>query len=169
METNTVKDKKSNQDIYDSIKRERKLPYYNDPEYLGEHASNWAIFITKALKKNNSKFQTQNFETINKISTHQIRRYYSEFKSIERSIDSYNNDKIKEEWLNIYHRIKLLAAKAKYDSKRQMNSLPWEFELFISLCVKSIPSDCEKGIQSFKNICLFFEAIVGYSSQYTKS
>lgn len=139
----------------------KALPSFTDPEFLGDKALNIAIYLTQAVQNVNKN----RFISKNKITTNQIRRYYNEFKSIERNLGD-NPDIAK--WNNVYHKIKLIYAKSIYDANRSMNKLPKEFEEIIKMFVKSIPQDFDNGFNSFRKICLLFEAVVGYSSQFTR-
>jgi len=137
---------------------------FADPEILGDRAWDWAIYIADPkLNHKNQKWESHN------LTSNQVRRYYSEFKNIQRSMLLKTADKLTDEnWIRIYSKIKLLNAKAVYDSKRQSGTLPITFREFIEMCVRAISSVKNEGYIDFNNICLFFEAVVGYSSEYTK-
>lgn len=141
----------------------KDLPKFNDPEFLGDCAFDWAIYITNARWREDK--HRGRFVAGNKITTHQIRRYYSEFKSIERGL--LNKDAEKK-WQEAYLKLKLIIAKATYDANRSMSKLPIQFKEFIEKCVKAIPPNYQNGFSTFKKICLLFEAVVGYSSEYTR-
>jgi CRISPR type III-A-associated protein Csm2 len=99
------------------------------------------------------------------LSTHQLRRFYSEVKNIERLSKSGGSDK----WVDsLYPRIKLIVAKAVYNTKRQTNKIPPKFKEFLEVGIKPITNDPVTGLKSFEKFCLMFEAVVGYATQYTR-
>ena len=95
------------------------------------------------------------------IDKSQIRKFYSEFKLIEKKLPA--NGKIPDE---LYGQIKLLKAKAIYNKSRKNSALPEPFVEFIEFCVDSIKYEDNGNRQTFLNICKLFEAFVGYSSAY---
>ena len=137
------------------------IPPFNDPEFLGDKAWDWAIYICDPRF---NKYRNK-WEAGNNLTTHQVRRYYGEFKTIERSLPFEGNE---ENWNGTYSQIKLILAKAVYDSNRSTSNLPFKFKEFIENVIRVIPSEYTKGTSAFKKMCLFFEAVVGYSSEYTK-
>ena len=65
-------------------------------------------------------------------------------------------------------RVKLIVAKAVYNTKRQSNKISEQFREFLESGIKPITSDPETGPKVFEKFCLLFEAVVGYATQYTK-
>ena len=71
---------------------------------------------------------------------------------------------------NLYGRIKLIKAKAVYNANRGQKTLniPEEFKEFLCQAINKITPD-EDGKKNFTIFCQLFEAVVGYSSAYTRN
>jgi len=126
------------------------VPDFDDPDSLGHKAE----ALAEQLAAHTG------------LTTHQLRRFYNEVKSIERTLDASSDRSAA--WVNACRRIKLLKAKAVYNASRKQNKLPSEFKEFISICVDRIPAEQKQGEKTFSDFSQFFEAIVGYSSQYVR-
>jgi len=126
------------------------VPDFNDAEALGKKAED----LSRTLADHTG------------LTTHQLRRFYNEVKNIERILDA-SQDKVLA-WKTAFPRIKLLKAKAVYNASRKQNRLPSQFCDFISKCVERIPAEKENGMKAFDSFCQLFEAVVGYSSAYTR-
>ena len=113
-------------------------------------AVQWAEYITGKERR--------------QLSTHQLRRFYSEVKNIDRL-----RKNAPDKWADsFYPRVKLIVAKAVYNTKRQSNKISEQFREFLESGIKPITSDPETGPKVFEKFCLLFEAVVGYATQYTK-
>jgi CRISPR type III-A-associated protein Csm2 len=123
-----------------------KLPDFNSKDLLGNEAERLAEEITRSKK----------------LTTSQIRNFYSEVKNIENLLKANNNL-----WEKLYGRIKLIKAKAIYNANRGQKSLniSKEFKEFICQAIDKITPD-ENGKKNFTIFCQLFEAVVGYSSAY---
>ncbi len=126
-----------------------RLPDFNSKDLLGDDAERLAKEITIS----------------GKLSTSQIRNFYSEVKNIENLLKANNNL-----WEQLYGRIKLIKAKAIYNANRGQKSLniPEEFKEFLCQAINKITPD-DDGKKNFSIFCQLFEAVVGYSSAYTKN
>lgn len=131
------------------------------PELLGDVALDMTKeIIERCEKKGKNKYKNDR-EREYSLTKSQIRKFYSEFKLIEKKLPA--NGKIPDE---LYGQIKLLKAKAIYNKSRKNSALPEPFVEFIEFCVDSIKYEDNGNRQTFLNICKLFEAFVGYSSAY---
>jgi CRISPR type III-A-associated protein Csm2 len=131
------------------------------PELLGDVALDMTKeIIERCEKKGKNKYKNDR-EREYSLTKSQIRKFYSEFKLIEKKLPA--NGKIPDE---LYGKIKLLKAKAIYNKSRKNSALPEPFVEFIEFCVDSIKYEDNGNRQTFLNICKLFEAFVGYSSAY---
>lgn len=133
----------------ESEKSSIRVPAFDDDELLGKRAEQLA----------------RNLADNSKLTTHQMRRFYGEVKRIEANLTN-SSDK-ESAWRSNYPRIKLIKAKAVYNAYRKQNGLPKEFMQFVSQCVDRIPSSSQEGPVEFAAFCQLFEAIIGYSKEYT--
>jgi CRISPR type III-A-associated protein Csm2 len=101
------------------------------------------------------------------LSKHQLRRFYSEVKSIEQQLKAHSD--IKSAWAAAYPRIKLIKAKAIYNNNRKQHPLPAGFTSFLKQSVDKIPADFENGTKNFQTFCQLFEAVVGYASEHIRN
>lgn len=126
-----------------------KLPDFNSKDLLGDEAERLAREITRS----------------GKLTTSQIRNFYSEVKNIENLLKANNTL-----WEKLYGRIKLIKAKAVYNANRGQKTLniPEEFKEFLCQAINKITPD-EDGKKNFTIFCQLFEAVVGYSSAYTRN
>jgi CRISPR type III-A-associated protein Csm2 len=126
-------------------------PSLDDRELLGKPAGVLTEEIIYACRNDRGK-----------LTKTQVRRFYSEVKSIRRSIE--NEGTITD---GLYARIKLIKAKASYATARKGNAaLPEHFEKFLSYYLDQInfSEGPEKVKDRFERFCWLFEAFVGYSS-----
>lgn len=127
----------------------------SSPELLGDVA----LDMTKDIIEKCSTIENGKKKYL--LTKSQIRKFYSEFKLIEKKLSS--KGKIPDD---LYGQIKLLKAKAIYNKSRKNSALPEPFVKFIEFCVDSIKYDEVDNRKTFINICKLFEAFVGYSSAY---
>ena len=99
-------------------------------------------------------YKKDNGETVGKLSTSQLRKYYGEVKHLERQMIV-----LEDGWETIFPLVKMLKAKVAYDSGRKDSKIPHEFKQCIEDCVNSISKD---GEENFKAFLKHFEAVVGY-------
>lgn len=103
----------------------------------------------------------QNFVD-NKITSAQLRKFYNEFKGLERKyqtkmLSRTPGETAKDEiFISILPQIKIMKAKVSYAKSR--NVVPDVFEKWMKDSVDSINSAKE-----FEDFLLHFEAIVGYA------
>ncbi|MDX1957333.1 MAG: type III-A CRISPR-associated protein Csm2 [Leptospiraceae bacterium] len=120
---------------------------------------------SELLSKESEKFAEELLEDKIKgksMTSTQLRRYYGEVKNLERQLISLkiNKEKKEEAWFSIEPMVKLLKAKASYDTREGKSSrLPDSFKNFIHSAVNSIETE-----DDFKAFLKFFEACVGYYS-----
>jgi CRISPR type III-A-associated protein Csm2 len=125
------------------------------PELLGDIALN----MTNDILEKCSKIEKGKKKYL--LTKSQIRKFYSEFKFIEMKLPPA--EKIPDD---LYSQIKLLKAKAIYNSARKNTRLPQSFVDFIEFCVDSVKYNDTNNKKTFIKICRLFEAFVGYSSAF---
>lgn len=125
------------------------------PELLGDVA----LDMTKGILEKCSTIERGRKKYL--LTKSQIRKFYSEFKLIEMKLPTY--EKIPDD---LYSQIKLLKAKAIYNSARKNSRLPKSFVEFIEFCVESVKYNDANNKLTFIKICKLFEAFVGYSSAF---
>lgn len=121
-------------------------------ELLGKDAEKMTKMIMDSCFNKNGKYT---------LTKSQIRKFYSEFKKLESKIDK--KSPISDD---IYGQIKLIKAKAIYNTARKSAALPKKFSQFIEYCVDTIKSDDPENAVKFVRVCNLFEAFVGYSSEH---
>lgn len=87
------------------------------------------------------------------LSASQIRRFYNDVKTLERSVNENNFPKFKP-------KIKMLISKAAYARRQGMSKeskIPQEFEKFLKDYVSAV-----EDFKDFKALCLTFESVVGF-------
>ena len=94
------------------------------------------------------------------LKSSQLRKFYTNVKSLERQYQAAQGEK-KIAFARILPMIKLLKAKSEYALKRKV--VPESFKTWLWKNV-----DCVKDASDFKAFLLHFEAVVGFSAQYTK-
>ncbi len=88
-----------------------------------------------------------------KLKAHQLRRFFNEFKGLQRKLDTKTD---KEAGYRALHPIvKMTIAKVKYAKGRDL--VPGTFVDWFEDCVQDI-----KDVKSFEAFVLHFEAVVGY-------
>lgn len=94
----------------------------------------------------------------NKITSAQLRKFYNEFKNLERKYQTKTSNGIDKEvaFTSILPQIKIMKAKVSYAKSRKV--VPEVFEIWMNQSVESINSAKE-----FEDFLLHFEAIVGYA------
>ncbi len=128
-------------------------PDLNSNELLGDEAFNLVKNVLESCKDKWGNY---------KLSKTQIRRFFSEVKDIENNLGN-------EMSAALYGKIKLLKAKAVYNTGRKSNALPKPFADLISYYVDQIKIDEPDCVKKYRNFCLLFEAFVGYSAVYKLS
>lgn len=128
-----------------------KYPDLSSKDLLGAEAQSMAENIVKESVDKKGKPS---------LTKSQIRRFYSDVKNIERVLSNISADTVLPQ--NAYNRLKLLKAKAVYNSNRKGTSLPKAFSDFIGNYVDSFNAKDKK--EKFIQFCSLFEAFVGYSS-----
>jgi CRISPR-associated protein Csm2 len=110
------------------------------PELVGKNAEECAEDITRS----------------NKLTTHQLRRFYNDLKALEHRFHHLrrNNDP-KEAFYEIQPLVKLMVPKVKYAQNRGV--VPEEFADWLGDCLNSI-----KEPKEFEAFMLHFEAVVGF-------
>ena len=93
------------------------------------------------------------------INSSQLRRFYGDVKTLERQWRASGADEAA--FGRILPMIKLLKAKSDYARKRKV--VPESFKAWLWKHVDSINAP-----RDFKAFLLHFEAVVGFSAQYTK-
>lgn len=93
----------------------------------------------------------------NKLTNHQIRRFYNEVKALEAKIEATESFEHNEALVH------MLRAKVAYArNKSGQGRVPEEFKNFIEDCVKEIDKAKDKK-QSFSDFTRFFEAIIAFA------
>jgi CRISPR-associated protein Csm2 len=93
----------------------------------------------------------------NRLSSAQLRRFYNEFKSLERKL-VFSSDKGVEEqeaFTAIFPLVKMVKSKVAYAEGR--NTVPRPFKIWIEENVDHI-----ENVDDFKAFLLHFEAVVGF-------
>ncbi len=94
-----------------------------------------------------------------KLTSHQLRRFYNEFKTLERKLDHKTaNRKVDEQeaFAEVLPLVMLNIPKLLY--ARNRNLVPLEFVDWLQDCLDSIKDD----VKNFRAFMLHFEAVVGY-------
>ncbi len=90
-------------------------------------------------------------------SKNKIRKFFSEFRRIERVYK--NGGSTDESFYRILPQLKLIISKVYYDSQRSGNSLPMSIKSFFEKEIKSISVK-----EDFEEFMLYFEAILGFAN-----
>ena len=93
-----------------------------------------------------------------KITSAQLRRFYNDFKSLERKYEVLCADPEKKEdaFTSLLPQIKISKAKASYARARK--TIPKEFETWLHQSVDKV-----NNADSFEKFLLHFEALVGFA------
>lgn len=84
------------------------------------------------------------------LSSAQLRRFFSEFRQLEKKVDVMGFDRVKP-------LVKMVKSKANYAANRPANSIPKSFKEFLVSNVDQINTQ-----KDFKAFMLHFEAVVGF-------
>ncbi len=100
-----------------------------------------------------------------RITATQIRKFYNEFKDMQRKYQTRNsNGNNKEEaFISILPQLKIMIAKVSYASARQNVTIPDCFIDWIKEWVLKIENS-----QNFEDFLLHFEAVLGFTVAYQK-
>lgn len=90
-----------------------------------------------------------------KVSSSQLRRFYSDVKQLQRDIQTNRE----ATWALYEARVRMLKSKVAYAAGRK--TISRAFQQFVSKCIEQI-----NDLQSFEDFCLFFESVVGYYYGY---
>lgn len=126
------------------------VAYYTDKDKLDP---GWVDEY--ALKAAESFFPDER----NGINSSQLRKFYADVKSLERQWQAAGGNE--DAFAGIMPMVKLLKAKSVYARKRKV--VPESFRVWLWKHVDSI-----NAARDFKAFLLHFEAVVGFSSRYTK-
>ncbi len=102
------------------------------------------------IKKRNGRIDEKN-----SLSSHQLRRFYNDFKRIERRVT-----KNPERFSSVLHLIAMQKSKAEYASNPKRRKIPNEFKDFIEENVDTILKTRKR--EDFEAFMLYFEAVVGF-------
>lgn len=89
------------------------------------------------------------------LTSHQLRRFYNDFKRIERRVS-----KNPERFSSVLHLIAMQKSKAEYASNPKQQKIPNEFRKFIEENVDTILKTRKR--EDFEAFMLYFEAVVGF-------
>jgi CRISPR-associated protein Csm2 len=93
-----------------------------------------------------------------KITSAQFRKFYNDFKTLERKYKtkSLNNESKENAFISILPQVKLVKAKVSYAKGRK--TVPESFERWLKDAVDAI-----NDYQHFEDFLLHFEAVLGYA------
>lgn len=114
--------------------------------------------VTSEAEKVARSFVVKKDKREKKITSHQLRRFYNEFKTLERKLAHKTSDQqIGEEdaFQQILPLVMLNIPKVKYVASRGL--VPREFQKWLELCLNKI-----KDVEAFRAFLLHFEAVVGF-------
>ena len=98
----------------------------------------------------------KNVNTIKSISSTQLRRFFNEFRSLEKKINTDNADAFKK----TLPLIKMVKSKVAYSG----NKIPHSFRKFLEININAIHDK-----EDFEAFMLHFEAIVGFCGEHLKN
>jgi len=116
-------------------------------EILDEEAQKVAASFVVTFQ---DKFNNKRVDNNKSLSSAQLRRFYGDFKSLEKKVAKQDFEKIKP-------LIKMVKSKAAYAANPQNQKIPSQFKDFLINNVNSINSKTE-----FESFMLHFEAVVGF-------
>ncbi len=92
------------------------------------------------------------------ISSAQLRRFYGEFKSLEKRFHfKRQNDSSENPFLSILPLIKMVKSKAAYAANPKNRKIPESFQKWMEECIDAINTQ-----DDFEAFLLHFEAVVGF-------
>lgn len=107
------------------------------------------------LVDNEAREAAESFVQGQKIKSAQLRRFYGDFKALERKLESRRNQAGSTAFLGILPLVKMTKSKVEYAKHRK--TVPESFVKWINKHVDSINSE-----QDFTAFLLHFEAVVGF-------
>jgi CRISPR-associated protein Csm2 len=117
-------------------------------ELLDKEASDQADrFIVQFHDK---RTNMKKMDTRKSLSSAQLRKFFGEFKQLEKKVDSEGFNKVKP-------LIKMVKSKAAYASNPSNQKIPEAFKNFLTKNINSINEEKE-----FRAFMLHFEAVVGF-------
>jgi len=116
-------------------------------EILDEEAQKVAASFVVTFQ---DKFNNKRVDNNKSLSSAQLRRFYGDFKNLEKKVAKQDFEKIKP-------LIKMVKSKAAYAANPQNQKIPFQFKEFLIDNVNSINSKTE-----FESFMLHFEAVVGF-------
>jgi CRISPR-associated protein Csm2 len=116
-------------------------------EMLDEEAEQIAKSFVVTFQDRNNNIRVDNKKS---LSSAQLRRFYGDFKSLEKKVEKQDFDKVKP-------LIKMVKSKASYAANPQNQKIPARFKDFLIDNVNSINNRKE-----FEAFMLHFEAVVGF-------
>lgn len=130
------------------------MTYFDDsgnhirPELLNEEAQRAAREFIQINPRNNRP------DDRNSIKNSQLRRFFNEFKGLERKLDQQQGDK-DEAFKSVKPLIKMANAKVEYAKARKV--VPDAFVKWLQGHVQAVET-----VADFKAFLLHFEAVVGF-------
>lgn len=118
------------------------MSYYSDPKC--------EIIKTELLDTKAEELAKSFVDRPPKLSSAQMRRFFGEFRQLEKKANAIGFDPVKP-------LIKMIKSKASYASTRPNNRIPDTFKKFLNDNVNAINSK-----EDFKAFMLHFEAVVGF-------
>jgi len=124
--------------------------------YFDESGSIRSELLDEAAKTTAEKFvvysrhDPRKLDRSRSLSSAQMRRFFSEFRQLERRVKGEGFDKLKP-------LIKMVKSKASYAANRPTNSIPKSFRDFLIDNVDQINTK-----EDFEAFMLHFEAVVGF-------
>jgi len=113
---------------------------------LDQDAENWSRQLVKIQERGNR------IDSRNSISSSQLRRFFNEFRSLEKRVDSTPS------FDTVLPLIKMVKSKVSYAAGRGSGQqIPDTFKRFLNTNIDSIQDK-----QDFEAFMLHFEAVVGF-------
>ncbi len=128
------------------------MEFYTDTE---KKCLNKDLLDKNALETAKSFFGEDRWGNGLSVSSHQLRRFYNEVKTLEKKLS-------KSEWQVIFPLVKMLKSKVAYATsdakiKRNEQNVYKNFRNFLLSSIDSITDE-----KDFLAFCKYFEAIVGF-------
>lgn len=98
----------------------------------------------------NRRTGRKNIDSKGSLSSAQLRKFFNEFKQLEKKVGIEGFDKVKP-------LIKMVKSKAAYASNPSNPKIPRSFKSFLITNL-----DCIEGEKDFQAFMLHFEAVVGF-------
>ncbi len=115
--------------------------------------------IRKELVGDEAREQAEKLTSGGKLTSHQLRRFYNEFKILERKLDHKTANRgvdEQEAFAEVLPLVMLNLPKLLYARDRRV--VPHEFTSWLEDCLKGIKDD----VRNFRAFMLHFEAVVGF-------